>query len=289
MLFRAIAPAKINLGLAIKAKREDGYHEIDTIMQSVSIYDVVEVRMTEDCSIRIECEKDLNCEDKDNIAYKAAEEFFRYTGIKNSGVIIEIEKNIPIYAGLAGGSSDGAAVIVCLNEMFNTELSTEEIKNIGEKVGADVPFCVSGGTARASGIGTQIDKIRDFPDCGIVIVKPDCNISTKEAYKMYDIYGSKSERSVEEMIYLINGQDLTGVASYLFNDFEQFVSDIRIDEAKKEILKYKPLGVCMSGSGPSVFGIFRSCDDAELCVNRLKKKYKNSYACKPITHGAQIL
>ena len=290
MQIRARAPAKINLALSIKGKLKDGYHEVDMIMQTVDLFDIVTIKKNNlnYKSIKINCNKDLKCKDKENIVFKASEAFFNYTGINNPGIIIEIEKHIPLFAGLAGGSSDGAAAIVCLNEMFKTGLSKEQMENIGAKVGADIPFCIEGGTARAVGIGVELQRIDDFPDCGIVIIKPECNISTKEAYKKFDDLGIRCEKSIETMINFINRKDIMEISNYLFNDFESLIDNLEIEKAQKALLLNNPLGVCMSGSGPSVYGIFRSFYLAEICKENLKKVFKEVYACRPIFSGAKI-
>lgn len=289
MLVKAIAPAKINLGLLIQGKRADNYHDIDTVMQSVNLFDTVTVRSSPGCGIDIKCEKTLGCNSKENIAYKVAEEFFKYTGIVNTGISIEIEKHIPICAGLAGGSSDGAAALRCLDIVFGTGLSEISMQDIGAKIGADVPFCMSGGTAHAYGIGTKIDKIRSLLGYALVIVKPHCNVSTKKAYEMYDISGSKTTNNISSMIDLINKQDIKGVAGYLFNDFEEFIHNSEIEKVKEIIKKTNPLGMCMSGSGPSVFAMFGTLYEARLCANILKKDYDDTYVCEPVTYGAEIL
>lgn len=289
MLVKAIAPAKINLGLSIKGKREDNYHNIDTIMQSVSLCDTVAVKDSSGGGISVACKKAIGCPAEENIAYKVAEQFFDYTGIVNPGILIEIEKHIPIRAGLAGGSSDGAAVLRCLDKMFNTGLSETAMHNIGAKVGADIPFCISGGTARAYGTGIHLDKIKNLLDYTIVIVKPNCDVSTKKAYEMYDILGSKSTKNIDNMVDLINMQDIHSVADYLFNDFQNFIDNTEIKRVKAAIKKCNPLGLCMSGSGPSVFAMFNTTYDAQLCADTLRRDYTHVYVCKPIVYGAKIL
>ena len=288
MGIKVLAPAKINLGLSIKGKRKDGYHEVDMVMQSVSLYDIVEIHENNSNNIDILCSENLICNDKQNTAYKAAEKFFEYTDIKNSGILIKIEKNIPVCAGLAGGSSDGAAVICGLNKLFHANLSVSDMCSIGAKIGSDVPFCILGGTARAYGIGTTIKKIKDFVDCEIVIAKPNCSVSTKEAYRLYDISNYKSRFNTENLVDLINKENLKEISNYLFIDFENFIHNPQISDLKGEIIKSEPLGVCMSGSGPTIFAIFKDSYKANLCVNKLSKNYKDVYLCRPIKCGVKI-
>ncbi len=286
----AKAPAKINLCLAIKGKRDDGYHEVDMIMQTVSLFDTVTVKRNfwGNEGIKILCNRDLCCKDEDNIAFKVSKSFFDYTKIKNPGILIKIQKKIPAFAGLAGGSSDGAATILCLNEMFGTKLSEDEMREIGASVGADIPFCIGGGTARAKGTGTQIEKIKNIPDCGIVIVKPECKVSTKKAYEMYDSSTIRCEKSIENMIKLINEGDLFKISNNLFNNFESFIRIPEIEQAKSELVKNNPLGISMSGSGPSVYAVFESLYKAKKCAGVLKKLFKKVYTCVPISYGAKI-
>lgn len=289
MLVKAIAPAKINLGLLIKGKRADNYHEIDTIMQSVNLCDTIKVRDSMSGDISIKCEKSIGCSPRENIVYKIAEEFFKCTGIINPGISVEIEKNIPVCAGLAGGSSDGAAVLRCLDRIFSAGLSEISMQDIGAKIGADIPFCISGGTARAYGTGTKIDRVKSLLGYAIVIVKPYCDVSTKKAYEMYDILGTKTSKSIDNMIDLINKQDVKGTASYLFNEFEELIDNNEIKKVKKIIKKSNPLGVCMSGSGPSVFAVFRTIYEARFCADMLRTDYTDTYVCEPIPYGAKIL
>lgn len=289
MLIKSVAPAKVNLGLKIKGKRDDGYHEIDTIMQSVDLCDVITVKDIPGEEIKMKCNRELDCEDRNNTACKAAIEFFNYTGIKSKGIEIEIVKKIPVCAGLAGGSSDAAAVIVSLDKMFNLGLSVKKLREIGERTGADVPFCILGGTVRAYGIGSDMERIKSLIDCGILIVKPSCTVLTKYAYEMYDKYGHGGNKDLIKMIDCINKESIIDIAENLFNDFELFIKNDEISTVKKEIIKNNPLGVCMSGSGPAVFGIFESFSQTEKCKERLKGKCAEVFSCRPLDHGVKIL
>ncbi|MGN1161272.1 MAG: 4-(cytidine 5'-diphospho)-2-C-methyl-D-erythritol kinase, partial [Candidatus Fimenecus sp.] len=180
------AAAKINLMLDILKKLDNGYHSLFMVMQSVGIYDTVTVEKNGEGSIIISCDKrGVPCNSK-NIAYKCAEKFFDVCGIKDSGVSINIKKEIPIAAGIAGGSADGAAVLYCLNKMFNTGLSHHQLCEIGETVGADIPFSLTGGTAVALGTGNVIAPVKSLTDCSIVIAKPEQEVSTPAAYSQFD-------------------------------------------------------------------------------------------------------
>lgn len=290
MEIAAKAPAKINLCLSIQGKRSDNYHEVDMIMQTVNLFDTVTVKKSFEGNniIKIICDKDIGCVESENIAFKASKKFFDCTGIKNPGILIKIQKKIPIFAGLAGGSSDGAAAIVCLNKMFETKLSQDEMREIGAEVGTDIPFCIEGGTARARGTGTKLEKIKNIPECGIVIVKPECEVSTKKAYEMYDSSKIRDKKNVQNMVNFINKGDLFKISQYLFNDFENFIQKPEIEQAKHEMLKSNPLGINMSGSGPSVFAIFENLYKAERCAKTLNKIFPKTYVCTPIPFGAKI-
>ena len=173
------APAKINLFLDIRGKRSDGYHIVSMVMQSISLCDEITASRTDDGDIKIVCSDENIPLDETNTVYKAVELFFKETEKENKGIEIKIKKNIPTEAGLGGGSTDAAAVLHALNKLYDTELSRKELAEIGAEIGADVPFCVYGGTMSASGIGTILSPLPDLPECYLVIVKPNIGVCTK--------------------------------------------------------------------------------------------------------------
>ena len=175
------APAKINLFLDIRGKRSDGYHIVSMVMQSISLCDEITVSRTDDGDIKIVCSDENIPLDETNTVYKAVELFFKETEKENKGIEIKIKKNIPTEAGLGGGSTDAAAVLHALNKLYDTELSRKELAEIGAEIGADVPFCVYGGTMSASGIGTILSPLPDLPECYLVIVKPNIGVCTEQA------------------------------------------------------------------------------------------------------------
>ena len=183
MEYTVLAPAKINLGLEILGKNNDGYHNVEMVMQTVSLYDKVTVSVTSNGGINVICDKNINCESNRNIAYRCAEEFFEYTKIKNPGITIKISKNIPMEAGLAGGSTDAAAVFRGMNEMFGLNLTVEELWEQAVKLGADIPYCITGGTYLSEGIGEKLTKICDSPKCYVLLAKPSIAVSTKWVYE----------------------------------------------------------------------------------------------------------
>lgn len=289
MAFTAAAPAKINLTLDILGKRADGYHNVAMLMQSVSLFDTVNLELTESENIEISC-TDLSVpNDEHNIVYKAAKAFFGETDVKNTGVKFHIQKSIPSQAGLAGGSADAAAALRLLNLAFNTRLSDKELCKIGSKVGADVPFCILGGTKLALGIGTDLYKVRSLPKCYIVIVKPALSVSTAEAYALADSRKGEKFNYTDFLKGLLYSGDLSGICSSLHNDFEEVLKLSEINAVKSDLYGCKALGAAMSGSGSAVFGIFRSRRKAEKCVDALKEKYPLVYLTEPTSQGAEVL
>lgn len=290
MEIKVLAPAKINLALEIFDKiKNSSYHNIDMIMQSVDLYDVVTLKINDSEEILIESDKNLNCIEKDNICRKVAEVFFDFLNIKNPGIKINIKKRIPISAGLAGGSSDGAAVLVGLNKAFKAGLSNLELCKIGGKVGADIPFCIVGGTARAKGIGTDIYKIENKTNFRVVIVKPNISVSTALAYKKADSFKITDFFDVDKLENSIKLGDIESISKNLFNRFEQFTDYKEIPKIKNILKENGSKATLMSGSGPSVYGIFEDKSKAISCFENIKKIYPETFLCNFISHGAKIL
>ncbi len=286
MSIKIFAPAKINLFLEILNLRNDGYHNVNMVMQSVNLCDELTISKSFDDKIKVTCDKKLDCSERENIVYKLTKKFFEHTGIKNPGVHIDIKKVIPEKAGLAGGSSDGAATLIGLNEMFGTNLPTEELCAIAEKVGSDIPFCIVGGSALATGIGTEISKIDSNLNFWTVIVKPPVDVSTKEAYESIDKFKGSDLKNPAKLLDTLKQSDLKSLCENLFNRFEKNIQEKEIEKIKKLLLANGSLGACMSGSGPSVYGIFESFESAKLCEKVMKKYYKNVFVCSSINCGA---
>lgn len=285
------APAKINLTLDIVGKRPDGYHDVAMVMQTVSLYDTVIVEKLDEEGDRIEVScpayPDVPTDDS-NIACEAAKAFFQYAKVAPAPLKIEIEKEIPTQAGLAGGSSDGAAVVLALNKLFDTHLKMEEMADICSRFGSDVPFCLLGGTMLATDTGTTLKKLRALPDCSIVICKPEISVSTAAAYAACDARPPKGFLYTDELIKRLYSRDIRGLSSCLYNEFEQVMELEEINEIKKQMMSCKALGASMSGSGSAVYAIFLNDKKARNCVNILKEKYKNVYLTKPIKTGCVI-
>ena len=288
MEIKVLAPAKINLSLDVRGKRPDGYHDIETVMQAVDLYDMITISDNDSGTITITCNYEgVPCDEK-NICYKAAVKFFDYNKMDVKGINIDINKQIPTQAGLAGGSSDGAAVIMGLNNMFGTMLKPKEMQEIGEKVGADVPFCIAGGTKLCTGIGTTIHKLPSFRCEGIVIAKPDTvSVSTADAYRKVDALNPHPSYT-NEMVKAIYSRDMFQITTTIFNDFELALQIPEVVELKGKMLKLKARGVGMSGSGSAVFGIFTSIRRAKKCYEKLKEEYKEVFLCKPVKDGCKV-
>ncbi len=279
------AAAKINLMLDILKRLENGYHSLFMIMQSVDLFDIVSVEKNTQNKIIIECDKDgVPCNEK-NIAYKCSMKFFEYCNIDDIGVTINIEKNIPMAAGVAGGSADGAAVIYCLNKIYNTNLTQKELCEIGNKVGADIPFSLTGGTAVTLGTGNVIAPVKDLPECYIVLCKPEQDVSTPEAYAEFDALSRVRHLDRVSMIDAVSNADYEKICSLCGNVFEQAVEVPKRPHIKGVMRKSGADACCMSGSGPTVFGLFSNEEKANECYNKLKVKYNQVYICKPVNKG----
>lgn len=289
MKVKVKAPAKINLTLDVLRRRSDGYHDVSMIMQAVSLYDYITAEETDTGEIEIICDYPGVPLDEKNIAYKACTSFFNFTKQANPGVKITIDKSIPTGAGLAGGSADGAGVIVGLNKLFSAHLKEKEMLEIAEKVGSDVPFCLVGGTRLASGTGTKLKKMRSLPGCQIVLCKPDFSISTAEAYSRVDRAGLSHPEFTAEMVKAIYAGDMWMITSTLYNDFEVALGLEEINKIKKVMMKHKALGSCMTGSGSAVFAIFNSKSKAQGCVDALLDSYPFAFLCQPVRDGCCVI
>ena len=269
------AHSKINLMLNIEGKRPDGYHNVDMIMQTLEFGDVVHA---EKILSGIELSGTGNIPyDSTNLAYKAAQLFFDVSGIRG-GVRLYIEKNIPVCAGMAGGSADGAAVLKCLNRLYGNPLSAKVLTKISAKLGADVPFCVKGGTVRAQGIGDVLTPLRNFERVSVVVVKPCISISTPWAYSSLD-YQTMEHPSTEDAVNAINQGDYNKLCKLMGNSFEQsvFRKYPEIGEIKDKLLSFGADGALMSGSGSTVFGLFKENSMAEKAYEYFKSNYKEVY------------
>ena len=269
-----LAPAKINVCLGVTRKREDGYHDIDSVMQTVGLFDTVKVagKKADACSITVTCRGHEDIEDAKNIAYRAAETFFKCAKIDKYDVYIDIEKVIPMEAGLGGGSSDAAATLCALNEIYGTDMSEQEIMNIGARIGADVPFLVRKGTAFVQGIGEKISPCADMPEAVLLIAYPNNEkVSTGKAYAAIDAMGEfSSSADFEVMQAAIENRDMEAIAKAAYNIFESVLpSESAVFGIKKSMMEGGALFSLMSGSGSAVFGVFRDISSAEKTAEKL--------------------
>lgn len=282
--------AKINLSIDVLGKREDGYHIVEMIMQTIDLFDKVKISLIEENDILVKSNSiDIPLDD-DNIVYKAAKLIKDKYDI-DKGLEIYIEKNIPVAAGMAGGSSNAAAVLVGLNKLWDLNLSEEELKEIGLELGADVPFCISGHTSLAENIGEKLTKISGLSkDVFILVCKPELFVSTKEIYEAIDSKKVEKRPDNKLLISLLKENNIKLLAQNMYNVLEEVTKEKYpvIDEIEKVMIKNNALGAMMSGSGPTVFGLYDKAEYAERCKNILLKKYKQVYVVKSYEKGVEI-
>lgn len=276
------AYGKINLALDVLYKRDDGYHEIDTVMQQIDLKDTL-ILKDRDSGISIESNEKSIPLDERNLAYKAWKKMVERVKV-NRGVDITIIKRIPVAAGLAGGSTDAAAVIKGLNMLWDLNLSQEELMKIGKEIGADVPFCIFGGTAQAKGIGERLKRIKSFSNKLILLVNIGVEVPTEYVYKSLNLNNRNLVVDVDKLIGYIDRDDLKKVAENMGNKLESVVIKEYpiIEIIKEEMVKLGALGALMSGSGPTVFGIFDDENKLYSCKERMERKYKKVIVTKTI-------
>jgi len=275
------ARAKINLSLDVLNKRPDGYHNVEMIMQQVSLYDEVYIKKIEK-GIVLKTSCSFLPTDESNIAYKAAQVMLDKYNIP-TGVYIYIKKNIPIAAGMAGGSTDGAGVIRGINKLFNLDLTLEEMMDLGVALGADVPFCILGGGALAEGIGEKLTSIKGLNKGWIVLSKPNIGISTSEAYGNLNLDSISKRPETRKLSKALESDNIYDVSRLLCNVFEEgiFKKYPIVKIIKKKMLQYGALGSVMTGSGPTVFGLFKDYERAKSASQKLLRLYKQTYLVRP--------
>lgn len=263
------AYAKINLGLDVLKRRPDGYHEVKMVMQTVDIYDTLTFNVSDQPGIVLNMDNNELSTGSDNLICKAAGKLLEESGIKQ-GVEVFLEKRIPVAAGMAGGSADAAATLLGLNELFELGYSREELQKIGVKLGADIPYCLMGGTVLSEGIGEVLTKLPSPPQCTLLIAKPDINVSTKYVYENLHADSLAYHPDIDGMIAAIKEGDLSGITDRLGNVLETVtVREYPVINEIKTLMKDEGAkGALMSGSGPTVFGIFA---DAKAAKNAAKE------------------
>lgn len=265
------AYAKINLGLDVIGRLPNGYHQVKMIMQSVGICDELTFRR-QPAGITISTDSGELPTDENNLIYKAAKILLSTCNIQE-GVQIHLEKRIPIAAGMAGGSTDAAATLKAVNQLFALEKTTEELLELGVKIGADVPYCILGKTALAEGIGEKLTPLPPMPACYLLVAKPNINVSTKYVYTTLDAAPIPSHPDIDGMVDAMYARDLTGITSRLGNVLENVTIPAHpiIQQIKTKFLELGSTGVLMSGSGPTVFGIFSDQKIAEEAYLAMKQ------------------
>lgn len=279
------APAKINLTLDILGTRPDGYHEMDMVMQSVSLCDALTLDLGAPGGIRAESGLRFLPNDKGNLAVAAALAFRQATGQTWEDLHIQIRKNIPVCAGTAGGSSDAAAVLRGLNALTGAGLSPEALAEIGREVGSDVPYCVLGGTALARGRGELLTPLPPLPPCHIVLCKPAFSISTPALFRAWDRKKSRLHPDTKGMLAALEQGDLVGIGRRMFNVFEGVLTPHQgreIESIKNLLLQAGALGASMSGSGPTVLGLFAQEESARKAVQLLRESYQEVFLTQPV-------
>lgn len=265
------AYAKINLGLDVLRRREDGYHDVKMVMQAVGLHDTVRLQKTEEEGIFLRCSNETLPADSGNLAYKAVHMLKEEFSLSD-GVSIGLEKRIPIAAGLAGGSTDAAAALKGMNELFALGLSEEELMERGVRIGADVPFCIMGGTALSEGIGERLTRLPQMPDCYILLAKPPISVSTKEVYENLVLNEEVKHPDIEGIIEGIRLSDVKKMSGCLGNLLESVTEPAYpvILDLKQRMIEAGALGALMSGSGPTVFGIFDSLESAKKAEEEIR-------------------
>lgn len=271
---------KINLALDVLYKRDDGYHEINSVMQQINLGDKLTFKAIKEGCIIESNNRELPLDSR-NLIYKAWEELCLLTEEKR-GIHITVDKKIPICAGLGGGSSNCATTLKVLNHMWNIGLSMEELMDIGKGLGADVPFCIMGGTALAKGIGEKLTKLDDFSGHYILLGTPDFGVSTKEAFAALDL--NKDKFNLENLILSMERNDLKSVGTNLKNKMEEQIIKKHpiVLDIKNTMINNGALGALMSGSGPTVFGLFEDKEKMLWTKNKLLKKIDKIYISKTI-------
>lgn len=279
-----LAYAKINLSLDVLGKREDGYHELAMVMETVDLADTLTF-LHEGEGLRVESQVSFLPTDRSNLAAAAALAFQKATGCNVEPLVIRMDKRIPVCAGTAGGSSDAAAVLRYLNRAMETRLSLAELQTIGETVGSDVPYCVMGGTALAEGRGERLTALPSLPKCAVVLCKPHFSISTGALFSQIDRCKIKRRPDTRGILAALEAHDLQGVARRLYNVFEDVLTPRQkrtVENIKNTLVNQGALGAAMTGTGPTVFGLFDSEAAAQAACDELLKYFPSTFLCHTV-------
>ena len=277
------APCKINLALDVLGRRDDGYHDMYMVMQSISLCDTVTVRSRGEDFALLARGLELP-EGKKTLEQRAAEAFFSFAGLPMPGLEVELEKVTPAFAGLGGGSADVAALLRILRDVYAPHITQKELEGIGLQIGSDMPFCIHGGTALAEGRGEILTDLPPLPDCWIVLAKPEFGISTPTLFARLHEEGEKHRPDIPGMMDALSRGDLEGIAHRLGNVFEDVLPQEcgEVFGIKEQLLSLGALGAAMSGSGPTVFGLFREEESARHAFEALKGSYPQTFLARPV-------
>ena len=277
--------AKLNLTLDILGKREDGYHDLRMVMQSITLADTLTLEENRGEGLRVSANLRFLPTGEKNLAAAAALRFWEALGREPEDLDIRIEKRIPVCAGMAGGSSDAAAVLRALNQRAGEPFSPKELARLGERVGSDVPYCVLGGTALAEGRGEVLTPLAPLPRCWVVACKPDFPISTPELFAQADRVKLRRRPDTAGLVAALEAEDLGGVARRMYNVFEDVLPArlyTRVAEIKNVLIQCGALGANMSGSGPTAFGLFDRLEAAQEARACLAQRYRDTFLCETV-------
>lgn len=268
------ARAKINIALDVLGKRDDGYHKLKMIMQTTALHDTLLIKKSENSGITLKTSSAKIPSDENNLVYKAAAYLKDAYSIKD-GISIKLTKNIPAAAGLAGGSADCAAALIGIRDLFHLSVSNNDLEKAALSLGADVPYCLNGGTALAEGIGEKLTPLKPFPPTYVLLAKPDADISTAAVFKAFDISKVKTFPDIEKIIYGIEHSSIKDICNGMGNVLESVTIPLCpiIEDIKQTMLESNASGALMSGSGPTVFGLFTSKDACLQASNKIKNKF----------------
>lgn len=268
------ALAKINLGLDVVRRREDGYHEVRMIMQTIQLYDRLDIKRTQEPGIQIQANLSFLPVNENNLIYKAAKLLMDEFSITD-GVSVKLDKRIPVAAGMAGGSTDAAAMLIGVNRLFSLGLTKRQLMERGVQIGADVPYCIMRGTALAEGIGEALSPLPPMVKCPVLIAKPSISVSTKFVYQNLKLDDTTIHPDIDRLIDDIKAKNLHDIAAHMGNVLETVTIPNYpvIDEIKKHMLSNGAVGAMMSGSGPTVFGLFDNEDTAKKAYKAMRSSH----------------
>ena len=278
------AYAKLNLSLDVTGRRADGYHDLAMLMQTVSLCDELRLRFREDGQVRAGSNLRFIPSDERNLAVRAALRYLEAVGDPGQGLQIELRKQIPVGAGMGGGSADAAAVLRALNRIYENRLNRRELEELAQQIGSDVAFCVAGGTALAEGRGEKLTDLPDLPDCCFVICKPSFSISTPELYKKLDSAPVRIHPDTPGLLTALREGDLSSLCRRMYNVFEE-IDDRRlrtVAELKSRLLDHRAMGAMMTGTGSAVFGVFRHAEAAEAACAALRSTVPFCCTARPV-------